>query len=86
MDPRINIYKAAVSHQTGRVLLFRCIKAAPNLDNNLTSSCFKAVAIMEEVLEMCFGGVWRFFRLVAMKGAKRYLMLMARRSSNMVPR
>ena len=61
MDPRVDIYKAALSHQTGAGFDLFCTKADLNFDKDLTSLYFKAEANMDRVSVICFVVFGAFF-------------------------
>ena len=60
MDPRVDIYKSALSHQTGAGFDFSVYQGRSNLVTDLTSPCIKRDK-KEVVSEMCFKVFGDFF-------------------------
>lgn len=71
MDPRVEIYQAALSHQTGAGFDFSVYHGRSQFGQGFNFEVYKGQR--GDGLGDIFNSVWRFFRPVAMTGAKTLL-------------
>ena len=71
MDPRVEIYKSALSHQTGAGFDFSVYQGRPQFGNGFNFQVFRGQngGGVGDILQ----SVWRFFRPIAMNGARTML-------------
>ena len=73
MDPRVDIYQAALSHQTGAGFDFPVFAGRSQFGQGFNFPVFYGRSQFGNGLGDVLRGVWRFFRPVAMKGAQTLL-------------